>query len=317
MKEIIQMITSNIRAATEEDMEKLPAYSYSRIDTFRQCQYRFYLKYRKEIEAEEKAIALEVGTFCHEILEDRGNSIINKETILTSSEIKENKKEEYEILKNTFSADWHKVDKTGRDYDDKFNVFWSIYDSEMTDPDWHVEACEKEFNIVFGERYILHGFIDRIDKNDQDEYKVIDYKTASKIYTENDRAESMQMFIYAMAVYIMYGKFPKEYEYDFVFFGEKKPALQLGNESMETCMTELVKLFEAIEKKDGNKNFIPKRTPLCWWCPYGKNSQYHDSGKCQFYSEWTPFHRSFENHRNILEPAFNAEIESERKPLVW
>lgn len=317
MKEVMQTIICNIRPATEEDMEKLPAYSYSRIDTFRQCQYRFYLKYRKEIISEERAVALDVGTFCHEILEDRGNSIIKNEKLLTASEVKENKKEEYEILKNTFSSEWNKTDKTGRDYNDKFKEFWSMYDSEMTDPEWHVEACEKEFNIVLGEKYILHGFIDRIDKNDQGDYKVIDYKTAAKIYTEKERDESMQMFIYALAIYIMYGRFPKEFEYDFVFFGEKRPALQSGDNSMEACFTELVNLFRSIEKKDDNKNFIPKRTPLCWWCPYGKNNLYHDAGTCQFYSEWTPSHRTFENHKNILEPVFNADIESERKPLVW
>lgn len=317
--EIYQEIAKFIRTATDGDKEKLPIYSYSRLDTFRQCQYRFYLKYRKEIPSDEKAVALEVGTLCHSILEQRGNAAIDGLEMPTSKAMITAWNKDYKELKEFFKADWTKQDKTGRDYNDKFQVFWSMFDSEMTDRFWRPIACEKEFDFVFGERFIIHGFIDRVDKNAEGDYKVTDYKTASHIYSQKDRDYALQMFIYAMACYCLYGKFPTNFEYDFVFFDEKRGALEKGADSFERCFIELKKLFNAISMKDRSKNFIPNRTPLCWWCPYGADKKYPNHDSCQFYSEWKPDNKVFTNHKNFIEGTFNAEIESERanKKVVW
>lgn len=319
MNELFEEIKAFIRPATAKDEEKLPVYSYSRIDTFRQCQYRFYLKYRKLIPTDEKAVALEVGTFCHSILEQRGNAAIDGVKMPGSEEMKAEWNKDYQELKKAFENEWLKPDKEGRTYDDKFTIFWNMYDNEMTDSEWRPMACEKEFKFVFGERFILYGFIDRIDKDKNGNFKVTDYKTAAHIYSQKDRDYAMQMFIYAMAVYCLYGKFPIEFEYDFVFFGEKRKALELGDDSYSRCFVELKKIFNAISMKDRDKNFIPQRSPLCWWCPYGKDGKFKAHGKCQFYSEWTPDNKVFSHHKNFIEGTFNAEHESEiaEQKIVW
>lgn len=320
MTGIYQEIADFIRPATEKDEAKLPMYSYSRLDTFRQCQYRFYLKYRKEIPTDEKAVALEVGTLCHSILEQRGNAAIDNLPLPKMEEMKAQWMEDYLKLKKEFSNVWRKPDKEGRTYDEKFATFWKIYDNEMTEPVWKTVACEKEFKYVFGERFIIHGFIDRVDKDTMTgDYKVTDYKTAAHIYSQKDRDYALQMFIYAMACYILYGKFPREFEYDFVFFGEKRGALELKEDSYSKCFVELKKIFNAISMKDRSKNFVPQRSVLCWWCPYGQSNTSIASGSCQFYSEWRPDNKVFSNHKNFIDGTFNAEKESEKigQKVVW
>lgn len=313
-----KQIVQKIRIATEEDEKNLPTYSYSRLDTFRQCPYRFFLKYRKEVPTNEKAVALEVGTFCHSIMEERGNAFKIGGEIPSVYDVLAAWENDFLNLKKDFKAEWKKLDKTGRDYDDKFGVFWSYYKEEMTDPSWRVIDCEKEFKFVFDNKFILYGFIDRVDRNLNGQYKVTDYKTASHIYSQKDRDYAMQMFVYALAVYVMYGKFPAEFEYDFVFFGEKRSALE-ATDSFKKCFEELADIFKRIEKHDRDRQFIPKPTPLCWWCPYGADTKFENHDRCQFYSEWRPDNKVHRNHKNFIAGTFDAEVESSKtkNKIVW
>lgn len=65
-------------------------------------------------------------------------------------------------------------------------------------------AAEKWFSLNINGVYKLNGIIDRLDQPTDDTLEVVDYKTGFYQYTDRDLAASVQLDIYALAVFEMY-----------------------------------------------------------------------------------------------------------------
>ncbi|MGG1263769.1 RecB family exonuclease [Brevibacillus laterosporus] len=87
--------------------------------------------------------------------------------------------------------------------------------------DWSkVIGLEKYFRIELDERLPpITGLIDMVERDD-DGLIVTDYKT-SKPYSENEIMKKIQLPLYGMACYLLYGEIPHTYRYDFVRFDKK------------------------------------------------------------------------------------------------
>ena len=77
-----EILAPHVRPVTQEDFKNLPVYSYSKIDLFEGCPYKYLLKYiQKNYEKNVKAIHLDVGNIYHKVLELKARMLINDNTV--------------------------------------------------------------------------------------------------------------------------------------------------------------------------------------------------------------------------------------------
>lgn len=307
-----EILKPYVRPVTDEDRKRLPKYSYSKIETFLHCPMSFNYKYGQEMYSSDTSIALELGSLCHYVLEQKGKCIITNNTInyndlqniLVHGTINTDEKTKehllgIEELKKKYWEVWYEPDSEGNTYNDKLNIFENVLYSEMNpekDFDWCPVALEQNFEYVWDDRAIIHGFIDRIDmsRNDQNLVKTIDYKTSKKVYDNSKLATSLQFGFYACAILNTYGILPSENEYHFVFLDKIQKALTKGWE--KRFIKKVTKTFDAIDENTKSGIWSPNPSPLCAWCNFSVTNpnatEYKDI--CNYYSLWTPTNKTFE-----------------------
>lgn len=303
----MQELVERVRSVTETDRKHLPTFSYSRLDVYRNCPLKYKYQYVNDKQIQDTTLALELGSLCHYVLEQKGNMIVSKNgveydklnSILLNgtTEIDQKTKEALagiNVLKRKYFDIWYEKDNaSGLTYEEKIKIFDNVLHSEMEDTDWTPLCFEKPFEFVWENRAILEGFIDRIDKKG-DLYKTIDYKTSKKIYDNSKLATSLQFGIYALAILNDFGALPAESEYRFILINDKQYALTKGWENR--FIKTFNKLLDDIKENGENNTFVPKPSPLCYWCGYcrinPKASAYKN--ECEYFSLWTPTSKSFE-----------------------
>lgn len=181
-----------------EDM----VWSYSRIESFNDCPYRFFLKYISKCEDADKFYA-SYGSFMHKLIENYYKGILSKDEMLTefltgfSSNVKGTRPQESTVQKYI---------KCGVEYLAGFQPFkYPMIDVEK----------RVEFDID-GLKFI--GYIDYLGE-ENGEYYIIDNKSRDlkprsnreKPTVKDKELDSMlrQLYIYSAAVKQEYGKFPK------------------------------------------------------------------------------------------------------------
>ncbi len=321
-EDIIEILKSKVRPVTEDDRKHLLKVSYSRLDCLKQCPYKYFLKYVKGNYSDKSAIALEVGTLCHSVMEDKGLALIKGEAPRTEIEARAVYGGDIDQIEAKYWDSWNEIDKSGMTYPEKFEKFFSaVYPKSMSDPEWTPYACEHEFEFVFDNRVIIGGFIDRVDMDSEGHYKVTDYKTANHVYEDKDVATAAQMFIYGLAILNEFGELPAEYEYDFIFLDAKKQAMTKGYEKRGLKALEKIvtKLFELEE----NRAYVPSATPLCHWCCYSGtcDSDPDMKGLCDFYSLWTRENKTFSVNQQYGKENFDADMAYNKKAkleeIIW
>lgn len=286
--------------------------SYTSLSLIDQCPYQYKLHYVDGIYKHQEAIALDIGNLCHKILELQRDPTSNtpieklleildngyadsKEKINGTFKIKEKYFEDY-ITTNA---------KSGLNYVDKMSNFRDYIINYKPDDEWKTIAVEMPFSIEY-RGFQLTGKIDRVDINSNGDYKVVDYKTANVVYEDKKLKTPLQMYIYALAIKEKYGKFPIEFEYDFVVLNQISKAMSKGWEKRGDRA--LNKLIDEREAYYTIKDFPPKPTPLCFWCPYIEK-------ECEYYSLWKPDNKTFEVNKEYI--PFSEQNSKKIEEFEW
>lgn len=313
-----EILAPHVRPVTQEDFKNLPVYSYSKIDLFEGCPYKYLLKYvQKNYEKNVKAIHLDVGNIYHKVLELKARMLINGNTVDYDylKEVLEEGIEEVtdkgsekiiglkDIRKKFLGEYYQKDDKTGMSYADKEKIFLEkVLPKELEDEGWKPYDAEMTFDFVYiyedengnEKEAIIHGFIDSVQVNDDGNFRVVDYKSSKKSYDPKKLATPLQQCIYGMALYTKFGKLPIEYRYDFILIDEYQKACTVGY--LKRAIKKLDKIFNKIDALEVSKEYVPKATPLCYYCSYcanNPNAEIALKNLCQYYSLWTPKNKSF------------------------
>ena len=330
-----ELLKDYVRPVREEDRGVLPVFSYSKIDTYKNCAYQFDLKYNQGKYSNDTSIALELGSLLHYVLEQKGkvlaagqlidynelNEIIQNGTKETDEKTKEQLLG-IKDLKKKYWEIWNVPDSEGRTYDQKLELFDDVLHSEMENDDWEAYLFEHAFEFVWNDRVILKGFIDRVDKRGE-ELRCIDYKTSKKVFNTSSLATSLQFGIYNLSILNEFGRLCTESVYRFIFLDDAQKALTKGWE--KRLIKALDGIFDKIDADNKSGIWVPKPSPLCHWCfacshnPDATQYKYD----CEYYSLWTPDNKTFSVNRqfdsdDLKNPTNNPKLnENKERKLIF
>lgn len=320
------LFSEKLKSWTDEEQTDLTM-SYSKLNVFENCPKRYDLYYNKKLKGlDESTIALEIGSMCHKVLEQKACTMMQGEQIdygklkemlhagtVGSNVSHDDKLIGIDAIKSKYGIEaWYELDSESRNYDEKISLFENtVLYKEVCDNDGHINewqtiGVEERFDFI----YLLQtenglkkthfmGFIDRIDRRYNDkgepEYRVVDYKTSKKPYNVKDNATALQMCIYGMYIYLRYGVLPIEYLYSFILINERQTANTKGYE--KRAIKKLDNLLTEIYANTDNNAWNGKGTPLCYYCPYRVDGILKDpivGNECDEYCIWTPTNKTFE-----------------------
>ena len=294
-------------------VKKPTKYSYSRLNTFDQCGFKYYLQYDQGHYIHTDSLAADFGTLCHKILEDIGLDLKfgrkpdYEKYIKDFYDLNIPKKDEYDteggvfgikILQKKYAREFFEGNKDGISFDTKANAFINtgIYRLEnyiSTHPGLSVWGCEQYFDVNF----INHRFSGKIDRilydEINDKYIIEDIKTKDHPFRDDDLITPLQFVIYVKALCDMLGIKEEQIEcyYDLPICDLRQRGGSKG--FVKRGVTKLENMFKAIESKD----FVPHPSRLCWWCQFNhSNPKAPKEGKglCPYYSLWRPDHKTFD-----------------------
>ena len=168
--------------------------SYSRLSRFEQCPLSFKLHYIEEQEAE-PGISLRFGKAIHATLEVLVREHMEQERTGPLSE---------DRAAELWQKAWTAEGLSGVDvFQEGLEILRSFVRDQGALDHQDVLAVEKEFHLPAGPFTVL-GFIDRVDRVDDETVEVIDYKTNRMLFTREEVDASLQMSLYHLAAQQMW-----------------------------------------------------------------------------------------------------------------
>ena len=288
---------------SEIDIKTLDRYSYSKISTYKQCKFKFKIKYLDKNFLFSANIATDFGSLVHAIEEEIALSIQAGQPI------------NYIVLKNKFIVESHKIalkypaefftrDKSGRTYQEKVYLYLdsAIYRLEnfmRMHPNLKIIGIEQHFEYNYDNTHSFNGSIDRAFLNTEtNEILIQDIKTWSVEAQNSELKAPLQFAIYMMAAQNLWGISANKIkcEYDLPLCNTTQPAL--SENIIEEGRIALDKLFKGIH----SNNFKPTVSALCHWCEYNPLTNpdiinTKPEAVCPYFSTWQ---KSGDNVRDTL-----------------
>ena len=250
----------------------MSTYSHSKIEAFCHCPRKFYYKYIAKVELEDapEQIATFMGSRAHDCLEYLYERV-GKGIVPTP-----------EALKERFDAAWK----------EQWTKDIVIHDREMTSADYHklgwrcVEQYYRRFHpfdqaVVVGleqiirfplddaEKYGMVGYIDRLAKTADGIWQIHDYKTNSRLPTQQDMDANPQLAYYEIGVRRRWkGVERVELVWHFLQFDHSIVSTRTS-EQLNALKASAIATIKDIERRDQEENGFPtSEGPLCAYCDY-------------------------------------------------
>ena len=170
--------------------KKEVVYSFSKLETFRECEMNYYLTYVKGIRDDDNNIYGEIGGFVHELLEDLQTDKITRERAL---ELFEEKVDDCMMLGMSFATE-----KSGERYVVDIRHYLENYE-KLDIQDFEME----EHFLIEIDGIKVRGFIDLWYRDEEGYLHVLDYKTSTKFAKKDLPDYSRQLILYAYALEVL------------------------------------------------------------------------------------------------------------------
>lgn len=295
-------------------MAREEKYSYSKLETYEGCPFKYFLKYIEKHNVFCENVATAFGKLIHATEESIANSIKAHEPI-NYVKLKNDFILKLQEIKHKYPTDFMALDKSDRTYQDKayFYLETGIYRLEnfmKAHPTYEVVGAEISFKFLFKDSVPFGGFIDRVFRDTAtNKYIIQDIKTYAVPVEHDKLVTPLQFVVYALAAKELYGATADQIicQYDLPLCDLTQDAGTAG--FVNRGINKISKLFGGI----GDKDFAPKPTPLCHWCEFcshNENAPWEVKLLCPYFSHWTKEVKDFskenewagmENHAAILE----------------
>lgn len=311
-------------------VKKLPKMSYSKLNSYEQCHWKYYLTYTLGNFFYSDNLNSDFGSLVHFCEQQIFNTLKSGKSV-DYNKIKEDfqtlnipKRDRFDteggiygtnLLKEKYKDEFYKTNDLGQSFytrslDYITTGMYRLEDYLKEHPELEPWESEKFFSITF-EGYNFSGHIDRIFHNKLDDsYIIEDIKTKLKLFKEDELTTPLQLVIYCIGLHegldIPYEKM--SCKYDLPFLKTKQDAGTKG--FINRGIKQLTNLIADIGKKD----WEPNPSPLCYYCAYcNKNPDQPEGAEnlCPYYSFWSPDDRrnfqvafkwkGLEEHEKILQ----------------
>lgn len=290
---------------SETNLNTLERFSYSKISCFKQCRFKYYLKYDQKNYIFNANIATDFGSLVHSIEEAIAKALQAGLPI------------DYVGLKNRFIIESRKIalkypvefyakDKSDRTYQEKVYLYLdsAIYRLEnflRQNPNLKIIGIEQNFEYNYDDVHSFNGSIDRafLDTS-TNEILIQDIKTWPVPAQNSELKAPLQFAVYMMAAQSIWGadvnKIRCEYDLPLCNITQAAQSPDIVGEGKLV----LDKLFKGIHKED----FKPTISALCHWCEYNplNNPSILDTkpeAVCPYFSTWQ---KSGDNVRDTIIP---------------
>lgn len=303
-------------------------FSYSKLNIYENCAWRYKLTYEDGYYVDSSSVATDFGTLVHFVEETIANDIkkndnepvfmidMSKYVELFINGYKDDTEHVLGIkeIKEKFPETFYQADKSGMDYNEKANHYlnngiYFLQDFLNANRNLVVLDTEKEFSITF-EGVTFSGFIDRVLKDTSTGNIIVeDMKTWSTIESHG-LATPLQFVIYVKAASELYDV-PED---KIQCFYSLPLAVERYEAGTKNFMTRGVKKLKELLKRISEKDYTPKPSPLCAFCPFSEtNPDQPEEAKnlCPYFSHWTKENRKdftkeyewfgMEHHAEIME----------------
>lgn len=272
-------------------------FSFSKIDTYNQCGFKYKLVYVDRHYMKFDSVATEFGTLIHATEEAIGKTLkagLPVDYITLKNNII---RAQYE-LQYKYQKPWTELDKSERTYSQKVYEYLTtgIYRLESfmrANPNLELVGLEQKFETMY-KGHNFKGVIDRVlrDKT-TGKYIIQDIKTYPQPVEKAKLKVPLQFVIYTLAAKELYNCEESQIscQYDLPLCNQAQDAGEFGY--MEKGLKELDNFFLMLEEK----KFEPNPTPLCHWCQFCiTNPDQPVEGKnlCPYHSLWTKENKNSE-----------------------
>ena len=299
------------------EKDKKEKFSYSKLDCYESCGWKYKLTYIDKHQIYQKAIATDFGTLVHSTEEQIAKDIIANDNepvfLMNYNKYIDMFAEGVYKIKERYPNHFYEKDKNNLNYADKANAYiekgvYRLRDYLSNNRNLRIKGIEQHFNLEYN-NYIFTGFIDRVFEDiNTGEILIEDIKTYSAPLTEDKLKTPLQFVIYTLAAKELYQTDNISCAYEIILCDCKQKAGSKGY--ITRGIKKLNSLFTEIE----NQNYTPKPSPLCYWCPFSKTTpdQLEEAKNlCPYYCNWTKEDKKnfsvnyewmgLENHSKILE----------------
>lgn len=226
---------------------KVKTVSYSFMETFMDCPLRHDMKYNKKIlPMESDKTAMHFGSLVHQVLEElRMNPI--PENIPKMVDEAANKMEfDIKLSVITRSKEVLKEWIDNREFGGR----------EVMNTEWRFDKPlpSGDFNI--------NGYIDLVEIDDEGVIRVTDYKSGRFVYTMEDTVDSLQLMMYAIAVFDEWKPSGIEVSYDMIQMGQI--VYKVTKSDIINAIKRIKRIKQMIERC--GKYPKPNLSFKCGWC---------------------------------------------------
>lgn len=243
----------------------MPVYSHSRLNVYRNCPLQYKFIYMDRIERREETIEAFLGNRFHEAMEKLYKDIKYKAPslpeLLDHYENLWDKKftDDIIITKKELTADDYR--KAGRKFIEDYYKRYQPFDRSK------VLGIEKavKFDLNGDGKYLLQGYIDRLDQPADGIYEIHDYKTSGTLPEQKYLDRDDQLGLYHMAVEKMWNDVREvRLIWHYVAF-DREIVSARTKEDLEKLKKDTIELIEKIQH---TSEFLPVESYFCDWCSY-------------------------------------------------
>jgi putative RecB family exonuclease len=244
----------------------MPTYSHSQLSTYETCPHQYKLAYIDKIKIETEGIEAFMGSRVHDALEKLYRDL--KVTKLNTLE------EILDYYDQSWEKNWNEMiqivrkEHSAEDYRSLGKRCITEY-YKRYDPFDQGKTLGLEENIYFPldeeKGYWIRGFIDRLTLSDHSVLEIHDYKTSSRLPTQEDVDSDRQLAFYHMGVE---GKWKDIREIRLVWHYLAFDAEIRSSRTLAQLQQLRTETLDLIQKIESDRQYLPKEGPLCDWCDY-------------------------------------------------
>lgn len=243
-------------------------YSHSKLSTYEDCPLKFKLAYIDGIKVEEEGIEAFLGSRFHEAMEKLYSEL--RFRTMTLDEVKA-------FYESQWKKNFHdkvvvvRPERTPDDYfrlglkfiEDYYRRYFPFNQNRILGLEQFIEI-----ELEGRRRYILQGYVDRIDLTPDGVIEIHDYKTGSGLPEQAQADADRQLALYQLGVKKKWPwaeKFRLVWHYvafDLEISSTRTP------ENLEELKKQIVAAIERIEEARAAGHFPPHESLLCNWCSF-------------------------------------------------